>query len=156
MKVIHEAADGVFKVDDENDIYSFTWIGTVSEETTKRILSVASKAIAAKDKINWLVDRHEQDGFTPEARVWIKTRFITDLGIELIKKTHKVAAIVSQHEITEITSSVMMDAIQKVNPRIEYRSFDGAGYALNWLTSGLQPSQKSKSERLKKLFRRSK
>lgn len=150
MRIVHEAEDAIFMVDDEKNVFSFTWKGTVTEETAKRILGIAAKAAATMDSAHWIIDRTEQEGYTTEARVWIKTKFLESLGKELINKTEKIAAVKSNFTISEISSGVIMDTIMEINPDITYQKFESPLAAKNWIIKDKKKA--STSQRFKKLF----
>ncbi|WP_109832121.1 hypothetical protein [Reichenbachiella versicolor] len=158
MRLIHEAEDGIFELDEEKHIFSITWKDTVSEATVSRILGLAAKAVSAMEVVHWILDRREQDGFTPEARVWIKTRFLENMGIEAMQKTDRMAGINSLHEITEITSDILMESIKKINPDIVYHKFESPILAQEWVTGNEKKTNStastSKRDRIKNIFKR--
>lgn len=154
MRTIFEANDAKFEVDDDLSIFSFTWNGVVSETSVKKIFSVASRACAVMESLHWLIDRRNLEGYSPEARVWIKENLIQKLGKELIDKTDKIAAVESESAIAQVSSNVLIDAIRKVNPKIEYQEFDIPGPASNWLLGQTEEAPVEKKRR--GLFRRRK
>lgn len=133
MRTIYESEDARFEVDDDLSIFSFTWIGTVGETSVKKIFNIASRACVVMDSLHWLIDRRKLDGYSPEARLWIKEKLIQSLGKELLAKTDNIAAIHSQSPMAQVSSNVLIDALRKVNPKIEYKEFDIPGPASNWL-----------------------
>lgn len=132
-KLIFKAEDAAFEVDRELETFYFTWHGEVSEKSARRILSRASEACALLKNVNWFIDRRKSAGFSGEARIWIKTEFLEDIGKDLIEKTLKIAALNSSHPIAELSANVLLEAITTINPSIEYKAFEMPGTAKKWL-----------------------
>ena len=147
MQKAFSAPDANFEIDLENSLFTFAWKGTVSEKSVKRILTLASNASSDMKSCHWLIDRRELDGYSPEARIWIKNNFMKATGTDLISKTDKIAAINSESAMAQVSSNVLIDALQKLNPKIGYKEFDMPAPAINWLSGKSDPLPEVKKKR---------
>ncbi|MCV9389077.1 hypothetical protein [Reichenbachiella ulvae] len=151
MKKLHEAEDGILEFDEEKSTLIFTWKGEVSEDTVVRIFKQAAKAAMMVDSIHWLIDRRKLEEYDAGARIWIKNDFINKYGEELIEKTDKIAAVISDNAMAQVSSNVLIDLIAEKNPEINFQQFDTPIPASNWLI-GQVPKEEPKKK--KGFFRR--
>ncbi len=146
------APDAHLLIEEDKSLFTFTWKGTVSEKTVRRILTLASNVGEDLDKVHWLIDRTNLDGYSAEARIWLKNNFMQGTGTDFINKTDKIAAVNSNSAIAQVSSNVLIDALQKINSNIEYKEFDMKGPAINWLL-GIE-EEKTEPKKKRGLFRR--
>lgn len=154
-KKIYEAEDAIFEFDEQNATLIFTWKGEVSEHSAKKVLTLANKAAYLTEKVHWLIDRRQLKAYSPEARIWIKNDFVNKIGKELIQKTDKMAAVLSNDPMAQLSSRVLIELLKEQNPEIAYEEFDVVIPASNWLIG--QTNKKEEEEVPKKkrgFFRR--
>lgn len=148
MRTVFEAPDAKFEVDEIHSIFSFTWKGTVSEESVKKIMTLASKAGVLLEEVHWFLDRRKLDGYSPEARIWLKNDFMNEVGKDLISKTDRIAAVNSHSPMSQVSSNVLIDALKRLNDKIEYQEFDMPLPGLNWLQNIIEePAPVKKKKR---------
>jgi len=140
MITLFEAKDAKFRYDEANSIFEFTWIGTVSLKSVVELLTLASDQAADMSVVHWLIDRSRLVAYTPEARIWIKNQFVNVIGIGMIQKIDKMAAIDSPDPMAQVSSAVLAKAIREMNSEIKGKEFDYPTVALNWL-KGIEPKQ---------------
>ena len=116
MRILFEADDAILQFDEQNNIYQFGWKGTVGYVSASQTLSLAAELSKDLEKVHWLVDRRNLDGYSPEARIWIKDDFVNKVGKDLIMKIDKIAVMESESPIANLSSSVLSKAILEVNP----------------------------------------
>lgn len=154
MKILFEADDAVFQFDEENHTFLFGWKGTVSYPSIRKAMLIAIDMAKDLDKVHWLIDRRNLEGYAGEARIWIKNEFILNQGKSMIAKIDKIAAIESESAMGKLSSNVLTAAIKKANPSIETKEFDYPQPASNWL-AGITPQEPVQSKsRVRKLFSR--
>jgi hypothetical protein len=156
MRILFEADDAILQFDEQNNIYQFGWKGTVGYVSASQTLSLAAELSKDLEKVHWLVDRRNLDGYSPEARIWIKDDFVNKVGKDLIMKIDKIAVMESESPIANLSSSVLSKAILEVNPKIEAKVFDYTQPASNWLTGKVVEMPKEEKSKVRKLFSRKK
>ncbi|MFY0624743.1 MAG: hypothetical protein JXR07_00495 [Reichenbachiella sp.] len=147
MRTVFEAPDATFEVDEIHSIFSFSWNGIVSEKSVKRVMTLASKSSAILEDVHWFIDRRNLEGYSPEARIWLKNEFVNEVGKELISKTDRIAAVNSDSPMSKLSSNVLIDALKKINSDIDYQEFDIPKPALNWLQNIIEDVKPSKKKR---------
>lgn len=147
MKKLHEAENATLNFDEEKSTLIFTWKGVVDEPTVTRVFKQAAKAAMLSDTLHWLIDRRELEEYEAGARIWIKNDFINKVGLELIQKTDKIAAVMSDNAMAQVSSNVLIDLIMEQNPNINFQEFDMTTPASNWLIGKkeeVEPEKKKK------------
>ncbi|SHK26242.1 hypothetical protein SAMN04488028_1045 [Reichenbachiella agariperforans] len=141
MKTIYEANDAILEFDEEKTTLYITWKGEVSETSVIKVLSLAAKASYLTDTIHWLIDRRQLESYEAEARIWVKNDFIDKVGKELIQKTDKIAAVMSDSAMAQVSSNVLIDLIVEQNPNIAFKEFDMVLPASNWLIGSVEETK---------------
>lgn len=152
MKTLFEAPDAKFRFDEANSIFEFTWVGTVSEKSAVRVLTLASQAAEEMEVVHWLSDRSKLEGYDGGARIWIKNDFVKSTGKKMLAKIDKIAVLSSENPMAQLASGVLSQVIREKNPNIQGKEFDYSGAAMNWL-KGIVP-QEEEPKKKKGLFRR--
>ncbi|MEO9806633.1 MAG: hypothetical protein ABJF04_25455 [Reichenbachiella sp.] len=152
MKTLFEAEDAIFQFDEDNTTFQFGWKGTVGLVSMQKIMRMATEIASDFKNVHWLVDRRALEGYSPECRIWIKNDFVQKDGKEMLVKIDKIAVLESESPMATLSSNVLADAIKKVNPSIESKTFDYVQPASNWLAGIVVEPVVEKKSGLRKLF----
>lgn len=135
MNLIFEHDDAQLWYDSRHRILKAIWFNDVSLEAFKGLVTEGVKIMEAVDSAHIMFDRRHLDGFSVEARIWLKHDFMNrgGDGRRLIKKIRKIAAIQTPSAMGQIAVSVFSKILLFFNPKLLYNLYSNDKEAYAWL-----------------------